>query len=83
MNKSFQESGGTVLSTNWSEVGKEKASSSDFLKPLNSSFVDPDPGYGWVGIILPDPELYPKSLMIKIDQRKLELLWIKDNLCIT
>jgi suppressor of G2 allele of SKP1 len=22
MNKSFQESGGTVLSTNWSEVGK-------------------------------------------------------------
>jgi suppressor of G2 allele of SKP1 len=24
MNKSFQESGGTVLSTNWSEVGKEK-----------------------------------------------------------
>ena len=24
MNKSFQESGGTVLSTNWSEIGKEK-----------------------------------------------------------
>lgn len=24
MNKSFQESGGTVLSTNWTEVGKEK-----------------------------------------------------------
>lgn len=24
MNKSFQESGGTVLSTNWSEVGKGK-----------------------------------------------------------
>ncbi|XP_066594966.1 protein SGT1 homolog [Prorops nasuta] len=24
MNKSFQESGGTVLSTNWSEVGKDK-----------------------------------------------------------
>ena len=24
MNKSFQESGGTVLSTNWSEVGKSQ-----------------------------------------------------------
>ena len=24
MNKSFQESGGTVLSTNWNEIGKEK-----------------------------------------------------------
>ena len=24
MNKSFQESGGTVLSTNWSDIGKEK-----------------------------------------------------------
>lgn len=24
MNKSFQESGGTVLSTNWAEIGKEK-----------------------------------------------------------
>ena len=24
MNKSFMESGGTVLSTNWSEIGKEK-----------------------------------------------------------
>jgi suppressor of G2 allele of SKP1 len=24
MNKSFQESGGTVLSTNWNEVAKEK-----------------------------------------------------------
>jgi hypothetical protein len=34
MNKSFQESGGTVLSTNWSEVGKEKVSSSDLLKPF-------------------------------------------------
>ena len=24
MNKSFQESGGTVLSTNWSDIGKQK-----------------------------------------------------------
>ena len=24
MNKSFQESGGTVLSTNWGDIGKEK-----------------------------------------------------------
>jgi len=24
MNKSFQESGGTVLSTNWNDIGKEK-----------------------------------------------------------
>jgi hypothetical protein len=41
MNKSFQESGGTVLSTNWSEVGKEKVSL--FQNRLNSSVVDPDP----------------------------------------
>ena len=26
MNKSFMESGGTVLSTNWAEIGKEKVS---------------------------------------------------------
>ena len=26
MNKSFQESGGTVLSTNWDEISKEKTS---------------------------------------------------------
>ena len=24
MNKSFQESGGTVLSTNWAEIGKQR-----------------------------------------------------------
>jgi suppressor of G2 allele of SKP1 len=24
MNKSYQESGGTVLSTNWNEIGKEE-----------------------------------------------------------
>ena len=33
MNKSFQESNGTVLSTNWDEVGKEKVE----MKPPESS----------------------------------------------
>ena len=30
MNKSFSESGGTVLSTNWSDIGKEKVKDIEF-----------------------------------------------------